>query len=119
MFSPLGLSHSKKHSGGCRELRSLLLLIDGSLGLLWELCWKGKTRIPGSGRAQGDFWEVIVGDFTEELWIQTFRRSRSTVDGYSDGIGPCDLVAPSTPGPGEPVPLDNHVTCKYKIKSSH
>lgn len=27
-----------------------------------------------------DFWEVIVPDFTEQLWVQTFRMTRSTFD---------------------------------------
>lgn len=27
-----------------------------------------------------DFWEVTVPDFTEQLWIQTFRMTRSTFE---------------------------------------
>lgn len=111
MFYPLVSSHSKKRGGGrftvwqlhfhrnnCNSLS--LLLIKGSVGVLPDLCWKGKPLVRGSDRVcVRDFWIVYICDFAEELWKRQ-NVTRSTLDQLRDAVRP--LAAPATSWPGEP-----------------
>lgn len=53
---------------------------------------------------RSDFWVVRVRNFTEELWIQNLRRSRSGLDELCDATGP--LVVPVKSWAREPVSTD-------------
>lgn len=45
--------------------------------------------------------------FTEEVWIQNFRMTRSSFDELYDAVEP--LVAPAASFPSEPVPTDKRI----------
>ncbi len=60
------------------------------------------------------FWEVIVRDFTEDLWIQNFRINASTFFELCSAIGP--LVAPAASCPREPVSTNKRIAIAvYKL----
>uniref|UniRef100_A0A672NAF0 Uncharacterized protein n=1 Tax=Sinocyclocheilus grahami TaxID=75366 RepID=A0A672NAF0_SINGR len=60
------------------------------------------------------FWEVIVRDFTEDLWIQNFRMNASTFFQLCSAIGP--LVAPAASCPREPVSTNKRIAIAvYKL----
>lgn len=49
----------------------------------------------------GVFWETVVSDFTEALWIQHFRVTNSTFDELCDAVRP--LLEPAAHCPRRPV----------------
>ncbi|KAK7148191.1 hypothetical protein R3I93_012495 [Phoxinus phoxinus] len=60
------------------------------------------------------FWEVVVRDFTEDLWIQNFRMKRSTFLELCNAIGP--LVSPAASCPREPVSTNKRIAIAvYKL----
>lgn len=86
-----------------------LLLIEGDVGVLWELCWKGNPLVRGSSHARGisGRWESTItqrnqGSETSE-WPAQFLMN------YAMKLW-C---------PREPVPNDKHIMCPpvCKIKS--
>uniref|UniRef100_A0A3B3C1P4 Uncharacterized protein n=1 Tax=Oryzias melastigma TaxID=30732 RepID=A0A3B3C1P4_ORYME len=60
------------------------------------------------------FWEIVVEEFTEELWIQHFCMTRSTFDELCDAVGP--LVAPTVRCPRQPVAVKKRIAIAiYKL----
>lgn len=61
-------------------------LIEGAVGVLWELRLERPASDMWEWPHMKDYWEVIVCDFTEELRMQDFRIATSILINAS-----CDL----------------------------
>lgn len=65
-----------------------LLTIQGKLGVLLELRWKGTWDWP----RMRVFWVVIVPYFTDKLWIQNFKKTHSVMRCDETFCGTCYMV---------------------------
>lgn len=63
-----------------------------------------------------DFWEMIIQEFTKELWIWILRVTRSTFDKLCDAFRP--LVVPATSCSWEPLPTDTMWPVNLEKKSA-